>query len=73
MAALKSGREDVLIVDVGGSHGHDLIQFRERYLHLPGQVVLQDLPETISSIRNLPHEILAMAHNFFTPQPVVGK
>ena len=70
---LHPGPQGVLIVDIGGSHGHDLINFRERYIEFPGRLVLQDLPETIDSIHNLRPGIEAMAHDFFTPQPIIGE
>ena len=72
-SGLRSGPDDVLLVDIGASHGHDLIRFKERYSSFPGRLVLQDLPETIKTIHNLAEGIEAMAYDFFTPQPVTGK
>lgn len=66
---------DVLLVDVGGGLGHDLRELREKYLALPGQLILQDRPEVVSEAPTDPDndEIFqAMAHDFFTPQPVHG-
>ena len=40
-----------LLVDIGGSIGADVVEFRRRYPHLPGRVVLQDLPAVIDSAR----------------------
>ena len=51
MTDLRVGPKDVLIVDIGASHGHDLIGFKERYNVLLGRFILQDLPETIDSIQ----------------------
>jgi len=64
----------VLMVDVGGSHGHDIIGFHEAYPDLPGQLVLQDLPVQIEKIdrSTFPKEIEATGHDFFTPEPVQG-
>ena len=70
---LRSGPDDVLLVDIGASHGHDLMRFKERYGSFPGRLVLQDLPETTRTIHNLAEGIEAMAYDFFTPQPVAGK
>ncbi|OJJ96619.1 hypothetical protein ASPACDRAFT_1890997 [Aspergillus aculeatus ATCC 16872] len=39
--------EAVLIVDVGGNQGHDLLAFQARYADLPGRRVLQDLPKVV--------------------------
>lgn len=72
-SGLRSGPQDVLIVDIGGSHGHDLISFKARHNELSGRCILQDLPETIDSIQNPLSGIEAMAYDFFTPQPVISK
>lgn len=69
---LRSGPKDALMVDIGASHGHDLVRFKERYNDLPGRSILQDLPETIDSIQNPLPGIEPMIYDFFTPQPVIG-
>ncbi|KAI1176536.1 putative O-methyltransferase [Nemania sp. FL0916] len=63
--------QSVLLVDVGGGRGHDLVGFREKY---PGQgrLILQDLPAVIDSISGLDPAIETMAYDFFTDQPVEG-
>jgi hypothetical protein len=62
----------VLLVDIGGSMGQDILDIRHRYLSLPGRMILQDLPSTIDKV--VPGtEMEAMAHDFFTPQPIKGK
>lgn len=61
-----------LLVDVGGGLGTDLAAFRTQYPHLWGQLVLQDLPETITAAKGLPEGIEIVAHDFFTPQPIKG-
>lgn len=67
------GKEDVLLVDVGGSFGHDLLDFRRKWPSVPGRLVLQDLPEVVSSVKDLLHpSIDVTAHDFFTQQPVKG-
>lgn len=70
----KIGDENtVLMVDVGGGKGHDLILFREKYPNLPGRLILQDLPFVISQAGSLPAGLEAMPHDFFTPQPINGE
>ena len=68
--------EDVSIVDVGGSSGHDLVSFRTHHPNVPGRLVLQDLPEAISAAKAAgelqARNIEAMEHDFFTPEPVTG-
>lgn len=66
---------DVLFVDVGGGLGHDLRELRAKHPSLPGTLVLQDRAEVIASLgadSNSDSCFQAMAHDFFTPQPVVG-
>lgn len=70
---LRSGPKDVFLVDIGASQGHDLIRFKEICNKLPGRLILQDLPETIESLQNLPPGIEPMAYDFFTPQPITGE
>ncbi|RFU35549.1 hypothetical protein B7463_g763, partial [Scytalidium lignicola] len=65
---------DVLLVDVGGGIGHDLITFQKRYPDLQGKLIVQDIPAAIDGIApgSLPSGIEAMKHDFFSPQPVKG-
>ncbi|KAG5919299.1 hypothetical protein E4U42_006563 [Claviceps africana] len=64
--------ERVLVVDVGGSRGHDLEKFLARHPGLAdGSLVLQDLPEVVRHVR-LPSAIRPQEHDFFTEQPVEG-
>lgn len=61
-----------LLVDVGGSHGHDIAKFRSQFPDAPGQLILQDLPNVLDGITDLDAAIRRMPHDFFTPQPVIG-
>lgn len=60
------------IVDVGGGMGQDLAELKSKHPTLRGKMVLQDLPTVIEQITDLPADIERQAHDFFTPQPVVG-
>ncbi|KAI1391437.1 S-adenosyl-L-methionine-dependent methyltransferase [Hypoxylon trugodes] len=60
------------IVDVGGSIGHDIQELLEKYPHIPGRLVLQDLPAVLGQIKTLDSRIERMEHNFLTEQPVKG-
>lgn len=67
--------DDVLLIDVGGSGGHDLLAFHEAKSSLSGRLILQDLPTTIDSLDATTFAqqgIEIMGHDFFTPQPVHG-
>ena len=69
----RTDKDAVLIVDVGGSTGHDLDLFVEANPGIPGRLVLQDLPEIIAQARPRSSRIEATVHDFFTLQPIKGK
>ncbi|KAL2782642.1 S-adenosyl-L-methionine-dependent methyltransferase [Aspergillus keveii] len=64
--------DDVLLVDVGGSFGHDLSDFHRKWPDVPGRLVLQDLPEVVKSVKDLHPTIDVTSYDFFTEQPVKG-
>lgn len=66
--------DDVLLVDIGGSKGHDLLAFarRKKDLGLIGRLILQDRPEVLSQVPPDTEELDAQVYDFFTPQPVLG-
>lgn len=71
--SVKLSSEDVLLVDVGGGTGHDIIGFHRAHTDIPGRLILQDLPSTIESLDSdamVAQGVEPMAHDFFTPQPV---
>jgi O-methyltransferase. len=43
-------KDTVFLVDIGGNQGHDLSKFRREYGHLPGRMVLQDLPSVVEGV-----------------------
>ncbi|KAL1847551.1 hypothetical protein Daus18300_013920 [Diaporthe australafricana] len=64
---------EVLMVDVGGSSGHDLVGFNRAHPNQPGRLILQDLPGQIEPLdKEALDPIETMCHDFFTPQPVKG-
>ncbi|GKZ76594.1 hypothetical protein AnigIFM56816_006861 [Aspergillus niger] len=63
--------EDIFFVDVGGGHGHQCIQLRDKYPHLQGRLVLQDLPEAVNHLPPL-DGVRVMAHDIFQPQTIKG-
>jgi hypothetical protein len=64
---------DVLLVDVGGSTGQDILGFHKAHPKIPGRLILQDLPATIQTINAEElRPVEPMSHDFFTPQPVKG-
>jgi hypothetical protein len=63
-------QDEVLLVDIGGGEGHDLLAFKARYPNHPGRLVLEDLPKIVSQISGTHHGIEVIGHDFFTAQPI---
>ena len=66
-------QDQALIIDVGGSTGHDLLEFEAAHPLLKGRKILQDLPASVDSLDKgflSLHGIEAISHDFFTPQPI---
>ncbi|CAI6331809.1 unnamed protein product [Periconia digitata] len=59
----------ILLVDIGGNLGYDLVNFQKKFPTLPGRLVVEDLPSVISSVRTLPDGVEGVGHDFFLPQP----
>jgi hypothetical protein len=71
----KSGKDDVLLIDIGGAGGQDLLAFHDAQPSLPGRLILQDLPSSIDALEPATFSqqgVEIMGHNFFEPQPVLG-
>ncbi len=66
------GEEQVLLVDVGGGRGKIWEDVRSHQPDLRGRMIVQDLPQEIDH-REKSESVEGMAHDFFTPQPVVGR
>lgn len=66
------GHDGVLLVDVGGGHGHDIQKFVEKTPAREGRLVLQDQEDVISQVSK--SDVMeVMVHDFFTPQPLKGE
>lgn len=65
---------EAMLVDMGGSVGHDLSEFRRKWSTAPGRLILQDLPEVLEQAKSmsLHPSIEIMEHDFFKEQPVKG-
>lgn len=61
------------IVDIGGSIGHDLVQFKKFHPSHPGKLVLEDLPVVIGQIQDLDPSIERVSYDFHEEQPAKGK
>ena len=71
-AEARDNKHDVLFVDVGGALGSEIKELRKRYPAVKGRMILKDQQQTIDHVSVDPG-MEAMVHNFFTPQPVIGK
>lgn len=60
------------LVDIGGSMGHDIDEFRRKNPNAPGRLVLQDLPVVLGQIDELDSRIERMEYDFYTEQPIKG-
>jgi hypothetical protein len=64
--------DTVFLVDIGGNQGHDLSKFRKEFAHLPGKLILQDLPDVVEGVSGRDAGIEVMGYSFLDPQPVKG-
>ncbi|KAK8084817.1 hydroxyindole O-methyltransferase [Apiospora hydei] len=73
---LKPNDDASAFVDVGGSMGQILQDFRANVPQYTGRLVLQELPEVVGAATEkgvgADGRIELQAHDFFTPQPVRG-
>lgn len=59
----------ILLVDIGGNVGYDLVTLQNRFPNLKGRLVVEDLPAIVESATELPQSIERVGHDFFKPQP----
>ena len=72
-ARLGNAEEDeVLVVDLGGGSGHDLLGFKARHPDVKGRLVLQELPYMINQVTGKVDGIELVKHDFNTTQPIKG-
>ena len=70
---LKNNR--IMFVDVGGGAGHQCFALRKAFPELEGEMIVQDVSVMIGLVDKDAASaagITAMAHDFYTPQPVKG-
>jgi demethylsterigmatocystin 6-O-methyltransferase len=71
IAGLPEESNSPFLVDVGGGHGHQCIQLRNKYPNLSGRLVLQDLPQAVDKLPSI-DGVEVMALDFFQAQVVKG-
>ncbi|OBR14526.1 Sterigmatocystin 8-o-methyltransferase [Colletotrichum higginsianum IMI 349063] len=72
IAGADQSPEAPFLVDIGGSIGHDIVEFHRMHPETPGKLILQDLPVVIGQIKELDPAVTPMSHDFLTEQPVKG-
>lgn len=72
LAGADRGDNYILMVDVAGGRGHDLLEFYSQYSDEPGRLVLQDQQPVLDSITGMPDRIEKCGIDFWSQQPVSG-
>ena len=67
----KTADDAVMLVDVGGGRGQEILELRQKVPDLPGRTILQETPGLVGSLSQTPG-IEIMEHDFFKPQPIRG-
>ena len=67
----KAAEDAVMLVDVGGGRGQEILELRQKVPDLPGRTILQETPELVGSLPETPGMEI-MEHDFFKPQPIRG-
>ena len=71
--AVTDHEQDIpIFLDVGGGFGTDLVAFQMRYPGIKGKLILEEVPDVVASITELPRGIETLPYDCFTPQPVLG-
>jgi demethylsterigmatocystin 6-O-methyltransferase len=68
----KPSNDSAVLVDIGGGFGQHSVFFKEKFPHIEGRVVVEDLASTLKHISAKPAGIDFEEYDFFTPQPIRG-
>ena len=74
-STMSADSDEVLMIDIGGGWGQDLLDFRSAFPSAPGRLLLQDQAHTLAEVDEeslKSGRIEMISHNFFDPQPVKG-
>ncbi|KAF2871951.1 methyltransferase B [Massariosphaeria phaeospora] len=63
--------ESALLVDIGGGFGQQSVVFKMAFPSLPGRIVVQDIPETLSRAPTV-DGVSFESYDFFTTQPITN-
>ena len=70
-AECKGSNAEVLFVDVAGGIGHQCEALKKAFPHLPGRLILQDLPQVLQHAIPITG-VEIMTQDLFSPQTVKG-
>lgn len=71
LGSLTASPDKPVLVDIGGGFGQQAIAFRNKFPHLAGRIVVQDIPSTLAGAQPTPG-IEFVHHDFFGPQSIKG-
>ncbi|KAK5045409.1 hypothetical protein LTR84_009273 [Exophiala bonariae] len=63
--------ERPFFVDVGGGHGHQLVQLRDKHPQLKGRLILEDLAESVKQLPEI-EGVKTVVQDFFDKQNIEG-
>lgn len=63
---------DVLLVDMAGGRGQDIKAFQDKFIDVPGRLVLQDQEHVLADAQ-VGDRIEKMPFDLYKPQPVKGR
>ena len=66
----KDDSEAEMFIDIGGALWSEVVTVKQIYPHIPGRLMLEDLPHVVDQVSD--SDIEAIAYDIFTPQPVKG-
>jgi len=72
LQGFKPSNDSAVLVDIGGGFGQHSVFFKEKFPHIEGRVVVEDLASTLKHISAKPAGIDFEEYDFFTPQPIRG-
>jgi demethylsterigmatocystin 6-O-methyltransferase len=64
--------DSALLVDIGGGFGQHSVFFKEKFPHIQGRIIVQDLPSTLAHLPAKAAGIEFEEYDFFTPQTIRG-
>ncbi|PWY65800.1 O-methyltransferase [Aspergillus eucalypticola CBS 122712] len=67
----KEGESNILLVDIAGGPGHDLVAFQSKFSEVQGRLILEDLPHVVAEATQHP-KIEHVSFDLFQAQPIQG-